>query len=407
VKRVIVLLVVVVGMINACGQGCLPEGIAFTTQEQIDNFQTDYPGCTEILGNVVIIGYELTNLNGLNAITSFGGELNLVQSLLINLEGLDNLISIGGSLVLDHNVVLSTVSGLEGLTSIGGCLCIGSSQGNPMLNSLAALQNLSNVGYGVYIYDNSSLADLTGLSGLTTIGGSMGIMSNETLNSLSGLDNLTQIELSLYIFNNPVLTSLTGLENLSSTHGLEIGGNSNLTSLNSLANLLSIGGGNLIIGAGQFSGGNPSLTSLEGLDNINAASIGILKIIGNDTLSDCAKQSICNFLGFPIVDIYDNEFGCNSKEEVQEDCSNAIQEIITKNDFRILPNPSKNFITAYMPILKGNNLIEMFNTSGEKVFERQLTDTETQLDISALPRGVYFVRLQNETMVEVGKMVKE
>ena len=49
-KKVIVLLVVVVGMINASGQGCLPEGIAFTTQEQIDNFQTDYPGCTEIFG---------------------------------------------------------------------------------------------------------------------------------------------------------------------------------------------------------------------------------------------------------------------------------------------------------------------------------------------------------------------
>ena len=31
-------------------QGCLPEGITFTTQEQIDNFQTNYPGCTEIEG---------------------------------------------------------------------------------------------------------------------------------------------------------------------------------------------------------------------------------------------------------------------------------------------------------------------------------------------------------------------
>ena len=111
------------------------------------------------------------------------------------------------------------------------------------------------------------------------------------------------------------MTSLTGLENLSSANGLEIGGNSNLTSLNSLENLLSIGGGNLIIGAGQFSEGNPSLTSLEGLDNINAATIGILKIIGNEKLSDCAKQSICDFLDFPIVDIFDNESGCNSKEE--------------------------------------------------------------------------------------------
>jgi hypothetical protein len=46
---------------------CLPEGITFTTQEQIDNFQANYPYCTEIEGDV-IIGYylssDISNLNG-------------------------------------------------------------------------------------------------------------------------------------------------------------------------------------------------------------------------------------------------------------------------------------------------------------------------------------------------------
>jgi hypothetical protein len=32
-------------------QGCLPEGITFTTQEEIDNFQTNYLGCTRIEGD--------------------------------------------------------------------------------------------------------------------------------------------------------------------------------------------------------------------------------------------------------------------------------------------------------------------------------------------------------------------
>jgi hypothetical protein len=40
----------------AFSQGCLPEGITFTTQEQIDNFQANYPGCTEIEGDVNING---------------------------------------------------------------------------------------------------------------------------------------------------------------------------------------------------------------------------------------------------------------------------------------------------------------------------------------------------------------
>ena len=46
-------------------QSCLPERITFTIQAQIDNFQTNYPNCTEIEGVVTISGNDITNLNGL------------------------------------------------------------------------------------------------------------------------------------------------------------------------------------------------------------------------------------------------------------------------------------------------------------------------------------------------------
>lgn len=39
---------------EAIAQTCLPSGITFTTQQQIDDFAMNYPGCTEILGQVVI-----------------------------------------------------------------------------------------------------------------------------------------------------------------------------------------------------------------------------------------------------------------------------------------------------------------------------------------------------------------
>ena len=54
---------------------CLPEGITFTTQEQIDNFQANYPGCTEIMGTVLIEGNNITNLDGLEVITTIAGYL--------------------------------------------------------------------------------------------------------------------------------------------------------------------------------------------------------------------------------------------------------------------------------------------------------------------------------------------
>ena len=73
-------------------QPCLPEGITFSTQEQIDNFQTNHPNCTEIEGDVEINGGNITNLNGLNVLTSIGGDLEIDGNhSLVSLEGFDNL----------------------------------------------------------------------------------------------------------------------------------------------------------------------------------------------------------------------------------------------------------------------------------------------------------------------------
>jgi photosystem II stability/assembly factor-like uncharacterized protein len=74
---------------------------------------------------------------------------------------------------------------------------------------------------------------------------------------------------------------------------------------------------------------------------------------------------------------------------------------------KIIPNPAKDKITLSSPAITGDTQLSIFNVNGEKVLERQLTQTETQIDISTLPRGVYFVKLQNEKIVEVGKMMKE
>ena len=59
-------------------QLCLPQGITFSTQEEIDNFQANYPGCTEIEGDVIISGDDITTLDGLNILTAFLGDLSVV-----------------------------------------------------------------------------------------------------------------------------------------------------------------------------------------------------------------------------------------------------------------------------------------------------------------------------------------
>ena len=70
-------------------------------QADVDNFQLVFPGCTELIGSVTISGSDITNL-----------------------LGLDNVTSIAGSLWINNNDSLTSMTGLEGLTSIGDYIYI-------------------------------------------------------------------------------------------------------------------------------------------------------------------------------------------------------------------------------------------------------------------------------------------
>ncbi len=145
---------------------CLPNGINFTTQDEIDHFQINYPGCNQIEGDVMITGNDITNLNGLNVLNSINGGLSIDQNpALTSFSGLENL-NFMGHLVIINNDLIENMNGLEGLTAISGNLLIGydmAGQGNASLNNLTGLEGLVSVGGYVGIYYNEQLESLTGL----------------------------------------------------------------------------------------------------------------------------------------------------------------------------------------------------------------------------------------------------
>ena len=61
-------------------QNCIPSVIVFTTQAQVDNFPSDYPGCTMIDGNVGVTGDIITNLDSLSQLTKVGGSIQIIIS---------------------------------------------------------------------------------------------------------------------------------------------------------------------------------------------------------------------------------------------------------------------------------------------------------------------------------------
>lgn len=392
---------------------CLPEGITFTTQEQIDSFQTNYQGCTEIEGDVTINGEDITSLIGLNVITAIEGKLEIVYNDLLNsLSGLDNLFSVGAGISIEGNSGLTSLASLGNLYSVSGTWGFGIHD-NDALTSLIGLDNLTSIQGVLAIRDNDILTTLTGLNNLTTIEGYLAIggqfggsyFGNPSLVSLSALENLTSVS-SIYIYGNDVLFNLTGLNNIDTLHSLTIGGNDALSSLIGLDNLASIGG--------YFSiENNNSLQNLSGLSNLT--SIGVqLNIYGNESLSECDAQSICDFISSPNGPIYieDNAPGCNSIEEVEEACWNDIDEISINDQITISHNPNSGIVNIRI-VTNDLGIVncELFNLSGVKIKtiineEKTPGIHEMAVDLSNLPPGVHICVLKTNNGIVTKKIVK-
>lgn len=271
-------------------QSCLPGGITFTTQQQIDNFSIDYPGCTEILGNVIIndiVNGNITNLTGLAQLEKTGSLSITNNTALSSLFGLDNITIISGNVSIQNNDALVNFSGLNSLEVIVGVNGVSFSiSGNDGLIDFTGLEALNEIYYtspffpnqdfpgSLTISSNSNLVNLSGLNGLTSLA-SLEVTSNVMLSSLDGINGLTQT--SIEIIGNPLLTSLNGLEQLESASTISLIGNNSLTNLSELSSVTECHGIRL--------SDNIALISLEGLSGISG-DITELNINNNDALTN-------------------------------------------------------------------------------------------------------------------------
>ena len=397
-KLILIIFALIFCQITASSQPCLPEGITFETQAQIDNFQTNHPNCTEIVGDVAIegLGSDITNLNGLNVLTSIGGELTISFTALTSLSGLDALTSIAGGIYLYDNDALTNIMGLEAMMYLEGGLWIAE---NDALESLTGLNALTSIGGHLTLDGNASLTNLTGLNNITSIGGWVEFWCCDALTSFTGLDALTYIGGGLCIWTSNSIENLAGLNALTSIGGrLCISGNYTLIDLTGLTALTSIGG-DLEIEE------NYSLSSLAGLDNIENNSISSLYIKDNNSLSDCEIQSICNYLLSPGGEIYisNNTTGCNSQEEVEEACGLSVEEQHMNAYLSLFPNPAKEEVNISTDDGREIEEVCIYTLTGQQVLkDRPVNST---IDISLLKSGIYIVKVAVENVKLRGKLI--
>jgi hypothetical protein len=93
-----------------------------------------------------------------------------------------------------------------------------------------------------------------------------------------------------------------------------------------------------------------------------------------------------------------------------EDATSIEENVIGTNDLSIFPNPATEYITiqtseGFEP--SGGSEIQIFNTLGECVIE--LADVQhlgdvghlQRIEVSHLPRGVYYIRIGSRTQMFV------
>ncbi len=213
------------------GQECLPWVHTFSSQEEIDSFPINYPNCKTLAGNIFIQGFELKDLNGLNAIESINGYLSISDVGNIDtLKGFKNLRLIKGSQdILNYGLRFSSIPNLKYIEAFENLEDI---QGSLILNRLPLieefnfpkLEKIDEVSVS-----NLNIKNLNYFSKFTQLR-KINLSNLQLLSPLEAFRDLNHIE-EIVLTNLPLVTSLEPFQSREKLNKLSI---SNLPKLQNL-----------------------------------------------------------------------------------------------------------------------------------------------------------------------------
>ena len=96
-------------------------------------------------------------------------------------------------------------------------------------------------------------------------------------------------------------------------------------------------------------------------------------------------------------------------------CTNAAAKLVSTDgkpseiyfDAKIYPNPGKELLTVILNGFEGTAVFNIYTSSGRILFTKQLTNTKEKVDVSNIPNGLYFVKIEDEKgHVKMIKLIK-
>jgi hypothetical protein len=314
----------------------------------------------DICKELLFVGEELeiTTNGELDTIIGFE-QLNQCKDLFIN--GLD----------------IKNLNGFNNLKFVNGV-----SINNQSLRSIRGFEKLSSA-QGIYIANNDSLQYFNAFKLIETVDLLLFRGNNVLPIEIHGFNNLTKV-VELLIEQIRHLKEVTAFNNVQYVDRLQIQFiHNNLNNLNFLKNLKQI---NKFIHLGH----NRNLKDIGAIEGVFLDSLEQLSFTDNDSLSFCSHPTICNFIKkYPDKSYFDdNKEGCNSIEEILENCiSSTTEDDVNPLSARVYPNPTSGIV--FIESSNQSRLsFSIHNSLGQVV---DFGWEANQIDLTNLPPGIYYV----------------
>lgn len=150
---------------------------------------------------------------------------------------------------------------------------------------------------------------------------------------------------------------------------------------------------------------NPLLSEIGGLRNVvlTPNAFGKLSIRGNESLSTCNIQSVCDVIAVnkQQVLISNNGLGCESVPTVKQQCITSIDEVQGTSIY-VYPNPTNGIITVEGILT--NAKISILNING--ILQHKIQIIDNQINLENLQNGLYFIKIETKNNIETQKVLK-
>ncbi len=98
--------------------------------------------------------------------------------------------------------------------------------------------------------------------------------------------------------------------------------------------------------------------------------------------------------------IFNDSLQSSTQTNYTQDCTPTnIKNISVKTEIKIFPNPAINKLNVQISKDNINGICEIYNPIGQKIHQSKITNTETQINISKLTKGIYLIVYSNNNNI--------